>query len=153
MENKSNFTKYVFLVVSLLLIASIGMIPYRADAEGNFKYQKGYFNINTGDNYKDRVEDYRFDVIEDNELPLSSGKVDYSENVLRIVACCFAVAVVALYFFWFIGHRKRICFLADSIGMNLDCKMESISALHPIRTIRFENELENKVVSSSTKSV
>ena len=59
------------------------------------------------------------------------------------------------YYIWFRGHKKRIASLLV-MGLNGDVNIEGVddvSIFHPLRTVRFENELENQVVSSTAKGV
>ena len=41
----------------------------------------------------------------------------------------------------------------ESMGKNTTYIMDDVSIFHPIRTMRFETELENQVVSSTAKGV
>ena len=95
---------------------------------------------------------YSLKVIEETQVPLSAGTADYRGIATVIVLACIVAAVIIMYFIWFNGHRKRIAELSVmGIDSGLDtADMDDVSIFHPIRTMRFENELENLVVASST---
>lgn len=98
---------------------------------------------------------YNFKIIEDVQVPLSSGTTDYSGIVTMIVLVCIIAAVFIMYLVWFNGHKKRIAELSVmGIGSSIDVSgMDDVSIFHPIKTMRFENELENQVVASTAKGV
>ncbi|MBR5406128.1 MAG: hypothetical protein IK111_00665 [Lachnospiraceae bacterium] len=105
-------------------------------------------NINT-------TAEYSLKVIQETEVPLSSGATDYGGIVFIIVLISIAVALVVMYGVWYNNHRKRIAQLYvmgidGDVGIN---GMENVSIFHPIRTVRFESELENMVVANTAKSV
>ncbi|MCR5801514.1 MAG: hypothetical protein K6G57_04195 [Lachnospiraceae bacterium] len=107
-------------------------------------------NVNQAADYSLNIK-----IIEDGGVPLSSGTPDYSGIVFIIVLISIAIALIVMYGVWYNNHRKRIAQLYvmgidGEVGIN---GMEKVSIFHPIRTIRFENELENMVVSSSAKGV
>ena len=102
-----------------------------------------------------QTAEYSFKVIQEGEVPLSSGAPDYSGIVFILVLISIAIALLVMYGVWYNNHRKRIAQLYvmgidGEVGIN---GMKNVSIFHPIRTIRFENELENMVVASSAKSV
>lgn len=91
-------------------------------------------------------------IIEETPVPLSAGTPDYSGIATVIVLISIVAAVLIMYWIWFLGHKKRIAELCVmGIDSNIDTgMMDSVSLFHPIRTMRFENELENQVVSKTT---
>lgn len=98
---------------------------------------------------------YSLKIIEETQVPLSAGTSDYSGIATVIVLLCIILALVIMYWIWFRGHKKRI---ADLCVMGLEGDidiggMDDVSIFHPIRTMRFENELENQVVASAAKGV
>ena len=105
--------------------------------------------MNTG------MNGYDLKIIEEGQVPMSAGNLDYTGTVSLIVFLCVLAACVILYAVWFRGHKKRIaelCVMGIDGGVNLN-GMEDVSVFHPFRTMRFERELENSVVEGSTKGV
>ena len=102
-----------------------------------------------------KLNEYSVNVIEETRVPLSSGVSDYSGIMTLVVLVCLAVAVLVLYGLWFRGHRRRIAELSVmGLDGNLDMKgMDEVSIFHPLRTMRFENDLENRVVEGTARSV
>lgn len=98
---------------------------------------------------------YNLKIIEDSPVPLSAGTKDYSGIATVIVLVCFLAALIIMYGIWFRNHKKRIVELSVmGIDGNIDISgMDEVSIFHPIRTIRFENELENQVVAGTAKGV
>ena len=109
------------MVTLLFGIALVCMVPLRVDANGNVALQKDYFRTTSGIQVDSKeLANYRFDVLESNVVPLSSGTGDYTESALHVVLVCFIFALVALYVFWFLGHKKRIEFLIGNFKLGAD---------------------------------
>ena len=102
-----------------------------------------------------KVKEYSINVIEDSRVPLSAGVSDYSGIMTVVVLVVLALALIVMYGLWFRAHRKRITELSVmGIDGNLDIKgMDDVSIFHPLRTMRFENELENRVVEGTARGV
>ncbi len=99
--------------------------------------------------------EYSLKVIEEQAVPLSAGAPDYSGQVMILVLVSIVIALVVMYGLWYRSHRKRI---ASLMVMGLEdgvdtTGMEDVSIFHPIKTIRFESELENMVVATTAKGV
>lgn len=141
------------------LIALVCMIPMRISADGVTDAFEGYRLLASNTEVTestDTVNDYSLSVIiDDDPVPLSAGNTDYRGMVVPVVICCLAITLVVGYMAWFGSHKKRIASLmVMGITGDVDINgMDDVSILHPIKTIRFENELENRVVSSTTKGV
>lgn len=99
---------------------------------------------------------YYFKIIEETRVPLSAGVQDYTGIALATVLVCIVAALFIMYFLWFRNHKKRIVELSV-MGIddgNIDMEgMNNVSIFHPIKTIRFETELENQVVAGAAKSI
>ncbi|MBR4719111.1 MAG: hypothetical protein IKP31_02585 [Lachnospiraceae bacterium] len=98
---------------------------------------------------------YSFKIIDETRVPLSAGVADYSGIATVIVLISILLALCVMYLVWFRGHKKRIAELCV-MGIDGDIDMggmDSVSIFHPIKTMRFENELENQVVSGTAKGV
>ena len=152
----NNENKYALVIALTVVICLVFMIPYRADANGHMGFQKDYFKVKSvSQSANNTVDNYNLSVIEDEPVPLSAGDKDYSERALSIVAVCFVVALAGLYITWFRGHKRRITSLVELVANDEPGyeTMTEVSIFHPVKTIRFESELENRVVSDSTKSV
>ena len=110
----------------------------------------------TADETEAKLDGYSLNVIiEDEPVPLSAGGIDYRGLVMPVVLASLLVAFATGYYIWYRNHRKRIASLLV-MGLNGDVDiegMDDVSILHPFRTVRFENELENRVVSSTAKGV
>ena len=102
-----------------------------------------------------KVKEYSVNVIEDNMVPLSAGASDYSGIMTVVVLIVLVLALIVMYGMWFRAHRKRITELSVmGIDGDLDIKgMDDVSIFHPLRTMRFENELENRVVEGTARGV
>ncbi len=99
---------------------------------------------------------YNLKIIDENRIPLSSGVKDYTGAAFVTVIVCIVIALLIMYFIWFKNHKKRIVELSV-MGINggkIDLEgMKDVSIFHPIRTIRFETELENQVVAGTANSI
>ena len=99
---------------------------------------------------------YYFKIIDEARIPLSAGNKDYTGIALATVLVCIIAALLIMYYIWFRNHKKRIVELSvmGIDGGNIDMEgMDNVSILHPIKTIRFETELENLVVAATAKSL
>ena len=103
-----------------------------------------------------KLDDYSLNVIIDDEpVPLSAGTMDYRGMVMPVVTASLLIALMTGYYIWFRNHKKRIAsLLLMGLSGDVDIEgMDDVSILHPLRTVRFENELENRVVSNTAKGV
>ena len=153
-----NTGMYVMLAAVAALIVLVCLIPMRISADGVSDPFDGYRLLASNNEAADQdmVDDYSLSVkIEDEKIPLSAGNTDYRGMVVPVVVCCLLITLAVGYMAWFGSHKKRIASLmVMGITGDVDINgMDDVSILHPIKTIRFENELENRVVSSTTKGV
>lgn len=99
---------------------------------------------------------YDLKIIDDARVPLSAGTPDYSGIAVATVLVCIVIAILIMYWLWFRSHKKRIIDLSvmgiDGSSMDME-GMDEVSIFHPIRTMRYEMELENLVVSATARSV
>ncbi len=145
MRNKS-----ITVIAALLLFVLVCTMPGSALADaGMYRVIKGV-SIGNG-----QLEHYDLKVIEDEEVPLSAGTADYSGTVMVLVLVSIVIALFIMYALWFRSHRKRIAsLLVMGIGGDADMGgMDNVSILHPIKTVRYERELENMVVAETAKGV
>ena len=147
------FKKIIFTVSVLLFAVIISAIPAVTEAGENSKQKKEYAAAASYDS-EDMVSDYSLVVIEDEPVPLSAGNRDYSEYVIHVFFVFLLATLIIMYYFWFKSHKQRIIRLHSMSEQLRDEKMDTvISMFHPIKAIRYENELENCIASESTKSV
>ncbi len=143
------------MVALLLFAVLVFTIPGSAMADNVPGYKSIGSMVAVIDKETSDASEYSLKVIEEDPVPLSSGAKDYSAPVMPIVLICLAAAFMTMYWAWFNGHRKRIAELMV-MGLNDGSEigdMGDVSIFHPIRTIRFEAELENRVVTDTAKGV
>ena len=153
-----NTGMYVALAVAAAVAMLVCWVPTRVSGDavmGTPMVYKTASDINTGETGA-QLDDYSLRVvIEDEPVPLSAGNTDYRGLVMPVVTASLLIAFMTGYYIWYRGHKKRIASLLV-MGLNGDVNiegMDDVSIFHPLRTVRFENELENQVVSSTAKGV
>ena len=149
----------IVMAVAAALAILICTVPARVSGDAVMNGAPGYkaaaSGIEAGESGT-KLDDYSLNVIiEDDPVPLSSGSMDYRELVMPVVTASLLIAFVAGYYIWFRNHKKRIAsLLVMGLDGDVDIEgMDDVSILHPVRTVRFESELENQVVSSTAKGV
>ena len=149
----------MFAAAVVLLAVLIGTLPARVSGEAVVNVPAGYKLASIDKEAEEagsELDDYSLRVtIEDEPVPMSSGNTDYRGLVMPVVTASLVIAFLAGYYIWYRGHKKRIASLLV-MGLNGDVDidgMDDVSILHPLRTVRFENELENQVVSNVAKGV
>ena len=149
----------IVMAVATALAVLMCTVPARVSGDSAMNVTAGYkltASDITSDEAESRLDDYSLNVtIEEEPVPLSAGSIDYRGLVMPVVLASLLVAFATGYYIWYRNHKKRIASLLV-MGLNGDVDiegMDDVSILHPFRTIRFENELENRVVSSTAKGV
>lgn len=149
----------IIVAAATLLAVLVCTVPARVSGDSSMNVPAGYMlaaSDITADETEAKLDGYSLNVIiEDEAVPLSAGGIDYRGLVMPVVLASLLIAFATGYYIWYRNHRKRIASLLV-MGLNGDVDiegMDDVSILHPFRTIRFENELENRVVSSTAKGV
>ncbi len=149
----------IVMAAATVLAVLVCTIPARVSGDSVMNAPQGYKLVAsdiTSDEADSRLDDYSLNVvIEDEPIPLSAGSIDYRGLVMPVVLASLLIAFATGYYIWYRNHKKRIASLLV-MGLNGDVDidgMDDVSILHPFRTVRFENELENRVVSSTAKGV
>ncbi|MCR5421811.1 MAG: hypothetical protein K6E98_12500 [Lachnospiraceae bacterium] len=152
-----NSSMIVFLLAVFLFLALTTGIPSGVIAGNEYDNKYGFKTAlsDTGVVSDAAGKEYTLKIIEDDPVPLSAGGIDYKEFVVPIVVFCILFVTGMFYVIWFNNHKKRISSLMI-MGLSGDVNiegMEDVSIFHPIKTIRFEKDMESRVVSSTAKGV